>query len=165
MSKTTPGEYRDFEFWVFDVSKGILLAEMTDVIKAMEPRSRPRWLSAVLDDMCLHAAISDLLFSLDDWVDGHTEEFIALVEAACERLRRRGTITAEEAAAWLVSDDLHVIWRGADEVRVEPVVAFGEAIVAIIRGIHPPAPPGHQWYFGTYAAGGPITTVVIRGPG
>ncbi|WP_188194584.1 hypothetical protein [Nonomuraea sp. SYSU D8015] len=118
---------------MYDVPKGILLAEMAEVVKAADPQTRSAWLSSLLDDLCLHAAISDFHMPVDEWAGGHEEEFVCLVRAACERLRRRGRLTADEAAAWTVLDDLRVIWRGDPVLEVGPVVSFGEALVDIIR--------------------------------
>jgi hypothetical protein len=47
-----------------------------------------------------------------------------------------------------VLDGTPVLWRGQDHVDTGPVVAFAEALAAIIRGTYPQAPPGRQGHFG-----------------
>jgi hypothetical protein len=46
--------------WVYDVCKGILLAEIVGVAESMEPHGSSGWLANLLPDLCVHAAISDL---------------------------------------------------------------------------------------------------------
>jgi hypothetical protein len=63
---------------------------------------------------------------------------------AGRRLAGRGSITAQQAAVWIVLDSTPVLWRGQDHVETGPVVAFAEARAAIIRGTYPQAPPGRK---------------------
>jgi hypothetical protein len=42
VSRTTPGAYGGFAFWVYDVCKGILLAEMAGIAESTQPRG---WLA------------------------------------------------------------------------------------------------------------------------
>ncbi|MGK8491346.1 hypothetical protein [Nocardia asiatica] len=94
----------------------------------------------------------------DEWTKGH-DEFIALVAVGRDRLIRRGTVTPEEATAWVVWDDLTVNWRGTEPISTTPAVNFADALIAILRGTYPEAPAGHQWYFGSYSSSGEMTTV------
>ena len=159
MSKTTSVEYRGFCFWVFDVCASILFAEMATV--AAEPAERPGWLAGLEDELRVHAVVgADFAVPLDRWCDGHEEQFLALVAEAGRRLAERGAITAQQAAAWIVLDSTPVIWRGQDAVDTGPVVAFAQALAAIIRGTYPQAPPGHWWYFGHP---GGVRTIQMRG--
>lgn len=103
---------------------------------------------------------ANLAVPLDQWCDGHEEQFLALVAEAGRRLAERGTITARQAAAWTVLDGTPVIWHGQDTVGTGPVVAVAEALAAIIRGTYPLALPGHWWYFGHP---GEVRTIQMRG--
>jgi hypothetical protein len=150
MSRTVPAEYRNFHFWAYDVSLSVLLAEM---IAVAESRPCP-WSAAILPELRVHAVVgADFHLPLDAWAGDHEEEFVALVTAACARLAPRGAITAAEAARWEVLDGNTVIWRGRDRLDVRQVVALGEAVVDIIRGVHPPAPAGKAWFLGTNEPG------------
>ncbi len=85
---------------------------------------------------------------LDDWCDGHEEQFLALVTEAGRRLAGRGTTTRQQAADWIVLDGTPIIWRGQDAVDTDPIVTCADAVAAIIRGTDPQAPPGQWWLFG-----------------
>jgi hypothetical protein len=43
-------------------------------------------------------------------------------------------------------------------------VAFGEAVIGIIRGTYPAAPPGRQWLFGFYDGDGRPGSIAVSGP-
>jgi len=160
VSRTTPAEYHGFSFWVFDVCASILLAEMADVAaQAPAGRGSP-WLTDLERQLRVHAVVgAGFAIPLDQWCDGHEDEFLALVAEAGRRLAGRGSITAPQAAAWIVLDGHPVIWRGQDRVDTGPVVAWAEALAAIIRGTYPQAPPGRQWYFGHP---GQVRTIRVR---
>jgi hypothetical protein len=149
VSKTTPAGYHGFCFWVFDVCESILFAEMATVASQIPAAGRSAWLASLEHQLRVQAiAGADLAIPLDQWCDGHEEQFLALVTEAGRRLAERGTITARQAAAWIVLDGTPIIWRGQDAVDTDPVVTFADALAAIIRGTYPQAPPGQQWYFG-----------------
>ncbi len=159
VSKTMSAGYRGFCFWVLDVCASLLFAEMATV--ASEPAERPEWLASLEGELRVHAVVgADLAVPLDEWCDGHEEQFLALVAEAGRRLAGRGAVTARQAAAWVVLNGAPVIWRGQDTVDTAPVVAFAEALAAIIRGTYPQAPPGHWWYFGHP---GEVRTIEMRG--
>lgn len=148
MSKTTPSTFCGTDFWVYDVAKGVLLAEMIAVAEGSPAQDRPTWLAGLLHDFRVHAAVSDFFLPLDQWAGAHRDEFLALVAAACERLGGKGVITPAEAEAWVMVDDLRVIWRGEDAIDTGPIVEFGAALAAMAEGTYPRAPSGHQWMFG-----------------
>jgi len=159
VSKTTPGEYRGFCFWVFDVCKSILFAEMVTVASETPVAERSEWLADLEHQLRVHAIVSDFAIPLDEWCDGHEEQFLALVTEAGRRLGGRGFITAQQAAAWIVLDSSPIIWRGRDRVDTGPIVAFADAMAAIIRGTYPQAPPGEWWFFGLP---GEVQTIQMR---
>jgi hypothetical protein len=148
VSATTPAEYHGFEFWVFDVCESILFAEMAAVASEASAADRSAWLAGLEHELRVHAIVgADFAIPLDQWCDGHEEQFLAVVTEA-GRLAERGTITAEQAAAWVVLDGKPIIWRGQDVVDIAAIVTFAEALGAIIGGTYPQAPPGEQWFFG-----------------
>ena len=149
MSSTTAGEYRDFCFWVFDVCGSIVLAEMATVASETPAAERSAWLAGLERQLRVHAIVgADFGIPLDEWCDGHEEQFLALVTEAGRRLAERGPITAQQAAAWIVLDGKPILWRGRDPVDTWPMVAFADAMAAIIRGTYPQAPRGYWWFFG-----------------
>lgn len=149
VSKTVPVGYHGFEFWVYDVSASILFAQTADVIAETPKKQRSRWLSALKLQLRAQAVLgADQYISLGEWCDGHEEDFCGLLAEAARRLKARGRITAEEAAAWIVCDRQPVIWRGREFEETAPAVALAETLDAIVRGHYPRAPAGYRWYFG-----------------
>jgi hypothetical protein len=148
VSQTTWTEYHDFGFWVFDVCASILFAEMAAVASETPAAERSAWLADLEHELRAHAVVSDFATPLHEWCDGHEEQFLALVTEAGRRLAERGTITKQQAAAWIVLDGTPIIWRGQDAVDIDPIVTFADAVIAIIRGTYPQAPPGQWWLFG-----------------
>ena len=159
MSKTTPGGFHDFQFWVYDVCQGLVFAEMITVIEATAEPERPHWMNEILPDLRLHAAIDDLFISVDEWADGHEEAFTDLVAQARERLIARDTVTPEQAATWIVLDNLPVHWRGSAPISTAPAVEFADALIRIVQGAFPAAPTGQRWYFGAHTPSGEIATI------
>ena len=158
MSKTTSAGYHGFCFWVFDVSASILFAEMATVASKTPVAERSAWLADLEHQLRVHAIVSDFAIPLDEWCDGHEEQFLALVTEGL-RLAERGTITAQQAAAWVVLNGTPIIWRGQDAVDTDPVVTFADALAAIIRGTYPQALPGQWWCFGLP---GGVQTIQMR---
>ena len=159
MSATTPAEYHGSCFWVFDVCKSILFAEMATVASETPAAGQSPWLADLEHELRVHAIIGDLEIPLDEWCDGHEEQFLALVTDASRRLAGREPITAQQAAAWIVLDGSPILWRGRDPVDTDPIAAFADALAAIIRGTYPQAPPGQWWFFGLP---GEIQTIQMR---
>jgi len=138
VSSTTGGEYRGFCFWVFDVCASILLAEMATVAGETPAAERSAWLADLEHQLRVNAIVG-IGIPLDEWCDGHEEQFLALVTEAARRLAGRDPTTAQQAAAWIVLDGSPILWRGRDPVDTEPIVAFADAMAAIIRGTYPQA--------------------------
>jgi hypothetical protein len=149
VSKTVPAGYHGFEFWVYDVCASILFAQMADVIAETPKSRRPGWLTELKQQLRVHAVLgANQYVSVDEWYDGHEEEFLAVLAEAARRLAARGRVTAEEAAAWIVVDGLPIIWRGRESEETAPAVALAEVLDAIVHGRHPEPPPGYRWFFG-----------------
>ena len=149
MSKTTPFEYHGQLFWVFDVCESILFAEMADIAAQVPERERTPWLACLEQQLRADAIMgANHAVLLDQWCDGHEDEFIALAAQAAKRLGGHGSITAQQAARWIVLDGDPVIWRGQDSVDTGPIVTFARAMIDIIRGVYPQPPEGRHWYFG-----------------
>jgi hypothetical protein len=81
------------------------------------------------------------VISLDQRCDGYEEKFLALVAEAGWRLAGRGTINAQQAAAWIVLDGTAILWRGQDPMDADTVVTIAGALAAIILGTYPQARP------------------------
>ncbi len=161
MSKTTPAEYRGFRFWVLDVCESILFAEMATLAHEKPGAERTAWLVDLEHGLRVHAVVgANFAVPFDQWCDGHEDESLALVAEAARRLAEQGPITAQQAAAWIVLDGMPIRWRGPDSVDIDSIVAFAQALAAIIRGAYPQAPPGQEWYFGVL---GGRQTIAMRG--
>src|SRR5262245_22226650 len=86
---------------------------------------RSAWRAGLEHELRVHAIVgADFGIPLDQWCDGHEEQFLALVTEAARRLAGRGTITAHQAAAWIVLDGAPILWRGQDAVDTDPIVTF-----------------------------------------
>jgi hypothetical protein len=132
---------------------------MAAVASETPAAERSAWLADLEHELRVHAIVGDLAIPLDEWCDGHEEQFLALVAEAGRRLAGRGPITAQQAAAWIVLDGTPILWRGRDLVDTDPIVAFADALTAIIRGTYPQAPPGEWWFFGFP---GEVQTIQMR---
>lgn len=159
MSKTTPGRFHDFEFWVYDVCQGLLFAEMIAAIEAIPLPERPEWMGEILPDLRLVAAINDMSIFVDEWADGHEAAFTELLAQARDRLNTRGTVTPEQAAAWIVLEDLPIHWRGTAPISTDTAAEFADALIGIVQGTYPAAPAGQRWYFGAHSSSGGIATI------
>jgi hypothetical protein len=133
-----------------------LFAQMADVIVETPKSRRPGWLTELKQQLRVHAVLgANQYVPLDEWCDGHEEEFLAVLAEAARRLAARGRVTAEEAAAWIVIDGLPIIWRGGEAEETAPAVALAEVLDAIVHGRYPEPPPGCRWFFG-----GPEVSVI-----
>jgi hypothetical protein len=149
VSKTVPGEYRGHLFWVFDVCESVLFATMADIAAEVPESERTAWLAGLEQQLRVDAILgASQCIALDEWCEGHEEEFIALVAEAARRLAERASITAQQAVGWIVLDDQPIIWRGQSAVDTAPIVTFAHAMIDIIRGAYPQPPDGLHWYFG-----------------
>ena len=103
---------------MYDVCASILFAQMADVIAETPRKQRPEWLTALKQQLRVHALLgADQYVALGEWCDGHEEGFLAVLAEAARRLAARGRITAQEAAAWAVCDGQPIIWRGPARPR------------------------------------------------
>jgi hypothetical protein len=57
--------------------------------------------------------------------------------------------TVREASAWLVLDDLTVIFRGEEPENTAPAAELAEALASLIRGTLPAAPRNTWWFYGS----------------
>jgi len=159
MSKTTPADLGDLDLWIYDASLSLLLAQLISVVESMPADQRPSWWPDVVHDLRVHAAVSDLYFDIGRGLDDRDRHQLAeLYDKAADGVRARGVFTREEADAWLIHDDLPVIFRGSQPADTAPAARLGHALAAIIRGTLPAAPPGHTWFYGTPNGPGTIAT-------
>jgi hypothetical protein len=122
---------------------------MADIAAQVPACERTPWLARLERQLRVDAVVgADFAVVLDDWCDGHEDEYIALTAQAAQRLAGRGGITAQQAARWIVLDSDPVIWRGQDSVDAGSIVTFASAMIDIIRGVYPQPPEGQHWYFG-----------------
>jgi hypothetical protein len=122
---------------------------MADIAAQVPAREHTPWLIDLKRPLSADAIVgASRAVPLDQWCDGHENEFIAFAAQAAQRLARRGSITAQQAADWIVLDGDPIIWRGQDTVDTEPIVIFVNAMTDIIRGVYPHPPEGLHWYFG-----------------
>jgi hypothetical protein len=149
MTCLKPVGFRDRRMWVYDASISVLFAQVIRDVEEMPAARRPVWWPNVMQDLRVQAAISDFYVDLDLGLDGaQHEEFAQLIDDASAALLRRGTFTADEAAAWKVLDDISVTFRGTEPVDLAPAADVGAALIALIRGTLPSAPPGTWWFYG-----------------
>ena len=87
MSSTTSAVYRDQHFWIYDVCASVLLGEMAAVAEQAPAEERSGWLADLEHQLRVHAIVgAEFGLPLDEWCDGHEEEFLALVTTARCRL-------------------------------------------------------------------------------
>jgi hypothetical protein len=147
VSKTRFVSHGEDGFWAYDVALGILLKHVADVAEPLVGNLRTAWLKEAVHTW----RVAALLYSLEieeTWSPAEKEVFIDLVRQACELLKKREMIPAEEIAAWPILDDLRIFPRGATEVATAPVIELGTAIVELVQGSLPPAPINTWWCFG-----------------
>lgn len=159
MSKTTPGGFHGFEFWVYDVCQGLVFAEMIAAAQTVPAAERPDWVTDLIPELQVHACVNDLYIPIDEWADGHEDGFVDLVARARDRLIGRGMVTPQEAAVWIIMDDLPIHWRGNAPISTGAAVEFADALIAIVHGSYPHAPSGQRWYFGAHTATGQVATI------
>jgi len=141
---------RGQDFWVFDVSESILLAEMADVARRAAGAERGGWLAELENQLRVAAILgAEHGVDLDEWSGGHEEEFIALIREAAGQLADRRSISRDEAARWLVLEEHPIIWRNQDSIETAPIVAFASELIEIIHGTYPRPPEGTWWFLGS----------------
>jgi hypothetical protein len=150
VSKTKSVGLRGQEVWVYDASLSLALAEVILGVEAIPEADRPLWWPVTVRELRVQAVIGDFYFDQDLALsDAQRDEFAQLLEAAADRLRRRGVFTMQEASAWLVLDDLAVIFRGEEPENTAPAAELAEALASLIRGTLPAAPPNTWWFYGS----------------
>ena len=136
-------------FWAYDVAAGVFLKYLVDEAEASEYAKEP-WLLDAVSHWRLQAVITEFGFTLDDqWSNSQRQIFIQLAEDACNKLKDREAIPAEEIASWPLTDDLRIFPRSKMAVPIAPIVELGHAIVALVSGRLPRAPEGVAWFYGT----------------
>jgi len=149
MSKFTPAGLGDFNFWIYDASLAWLLAELIGIVEQMDAGQRPRWWPDVVDELRRDATVGDFFFDVGQDLDRPDQLQLArFYEMAARRVQGRGTLTPDEAAAWIILDDLPLIFRGDQPVDTTAAAELGHALAQLIRGGLPAAPRGHLWYYG-----------------
>ncbi|RMI27923.1 hypothetical protein [Nocardia stercoris] len=148
MSNSTVIKFGDRWLEAYDVSRSVLL---TETARVGEQWTGPAWLPQVLRHLRLTAGICDLAWLIDrDWPREGLDTLIRLLEAANQRLLRRGVITAAEARElWPADDQSRLTWQPGEVLPAESVVALGETVIALIRGTLPPDPPGAPHCYGS----------------
>lgn len=159
MSSTVPVGFRERAVWAWDVSLSILLAHTVQVgEETLALEHDIAWLAPTLFELRRHALIGahayfDLDLALDD---SQREQLLGMVAEASRRLRQRGTVTRAEAEQWRILDDHTLPWRSsAEALDAKPVADLGQALIDLVHGNLPLAPPGTWWYLGL--EGGPRT--------
>ncbi|MGB2568550.1 hypothetical protein ACPFP2_08895 [Micromonospora citrea] len=157
MSRTVPVGFGDRSVWAWDVSLSILLAQTVQVGEEAPEPGRAPWLAPTLFELRRHAVLgADAYFDLDLGLDAaQREQLLEMVAEASRRLRERGPVTRDEATRWRVLGEDTVLWRGADDLDTTPVADLGQALIDLVHGDLPLAPPGTRWCFGV--EGGPRT--------
>jgi len=133
---------RGQDFWVFDVSESILLAEMADVARRAAGAERGGWLAELENQLRVAAILgAEHGVDLDEWSGGHEEEFIALIREAAGQLADRRSISRDEAARWLVLEEHPIIWRNQDsiEARLRGPGMYFSRVRGLLRGVGPRA--------------------------
>jgi hypothetical protein len=150
MSRTQSVSYAGRSFWAYDVALGVLLKHMIDAANQSDVPKSSTWLSEQVAWWRQVAAIGATcgMDIKEQWSSDQVSCFASVVLSACRMLSERQSIPDAEIVAWPIWKDCHLHTRGAKEVSTAPVVELGEAIVALVNDILPPAPNGTWWYFG-----------------
>ena len=159
MSRTKYVEYGDQGFWAYDVILGVFLKHLIDAAQTSDQAATDWVLNAIASWRTI-ACCSDYGLPLDaSWSEMQRQSFVAMAEVACLRLGERASIPAEEIVAWPLLDHRYIYVRGAPQVVTAPVVDLGRAIIALVSGTLPDAPPGTTWF---YTAAGRRTIGLLR---
>ncbi|GAA0898397.1 hypothetical protein GCM10009557_73660 [Virgisporangium ochraceum] len=148
------------EIWVYDTALSLVLAHVIRAVERLTPDRRPVWWADHEHDLRVQVVVSDLFLDLTDGLDAaHHGELARLLEDAAAEVRRRGTFTAADAAAWPVLGTDTVPHRDDGSDDTAPAAELGEAMAALLRGTLPPAPAGSMWFDGPP---GGRTTIVMQ---
>jgi hypothetical protein len=150
MSKTLYVEFRGSGFWAYDVVSAVFLKHLIDAATPHLERAGDGWLSDAVTKWRVNAVISDFGLYLDDsWSVKQIKIFTALATEACETLSGRAAIPAEEIESWQMKDGLCCFSRGMPAVSTASAIRLGRAIIQLVNGTLPEAPPGMWWFFAT----------------
>ena len=135
--------------WIYDVTLSLLLATTIQIVETMSPIERPKWWPTVEQDVRTHAAVNDLYFDVGLGLDaGRRHELAAIYDQAAELVEARGILTVDEAAAWIVYDDMPVMFRGTEPFDTAPAAEAGRVMADLLRGRFQDAPDGKEWLYG-----------------
>jgi hypothetical protein len=150
MSKTLYVHFHGQGFWAFDAVSGIFLKHLIDVAEQRIADHHEPWLADAVSNWRFNAIYGDCgLFLDENWSAEQVRSVRELASAACELLSRRREISAEEMSSWSLLDGEGVFPRGYASITTESAIRLGRAIIQILDGSLPEAPPGTWWFFGT----------------
>jgi hypothetical protein len=136
--------------WAYDVSLAILAVEVNQLAENAGLPSE-LWVDDLLDGLRM-AVVVQGTYGLQvpaDMTEAQRERLQALFAGAAQRLRARGSMTAEQAAQGYEIDGHPVFLRGASTIDTTHVADLADAIVNLVRGELPPSPPGTAaWFYG-----------------
>jgi hypothetical protein len=149
MTRTQFVECAESGFWAHDVALGVFLKHLIDVADARSREPGASWLVEAVDAWRVVAWVGDYGLNLGETRSSAQHgTFLALAREACARIGRRERFLAIEMQAWSILDGRGVFARGASDVLAGPIVELGEAVIALVEGRLPPAPPGTAWLYG-----------------
>lgn len=150
MSQTLFVKFRGGGFWAFDVLSAVFLKHLIEVAIPHLERPGHAWLSEAVARWRVNAVVSDFGLYLDDaWSADQITTFSALATVACDALSAREELPAEEIESWQMVEDLRCFARGLPVVKTAAVVRLGRAVIQLVNGTLPEAPPGTWWLFAT----------------
>ena len=143
-------EFRGNGFWAYDVVLGVFLKHLIDAATSRLDPIPDAWLSDAVASWRVVAAISDYGLSLDGtWSPQQLDTFTELADEACNALSWRDEIPAEEIETWEMVEGVRCFARGLPAVKTASAIRLGRAIIQLIDGTLPEAPPGTSWFFAT----------------
>ena len=140
----------------------MFLKHLIDVAEEHCLEQEERWLTKTVQRWRIVACVNSYGLALgEEWSAPQIATFLGLAREACLRIGRRESFAATEMEAWSILEGGGVFARGASEVASGPIVELGEAMVALLEGKLPPAPPGAAWFYGTPSG---RCTIAMRSP-
>ena len=150
MSKTLYVEFRGSGFWAFDVVASVFLKHLIDAASQHVESPTDVWLSDAVAKWRLNAVFTEFGLHLDDsWTPEQLKTFTTLALAACDTLSERDEIPAEEIESWQFVEDERCFARGMPAGTTASAIRLGQAIIQLVNGTLPVAPPGTWWFFAT----------------
>ncbi len=143
-------DFRGDGFWAYDVVNGILLKHLVDVAELHLAQHYEDWLALAVEQWKFNAVIADCgLYLEDDWSAEQIQTLKKLISVACSELEQEDEISAGEMESWQLLNGAGVFSRGLPAVRTSDAVRLGRALVQLLDGVLPEAPPGTWWFFAT----------------